>query len=83
MQDTAGSQRRSLPLEDFTVETVDRVLDKIRHYLISDGGNCRVLSVDAVKGSVDLMLVGACESCPSSTTTMKMVRMRTDKLPCS
>ncbi|KMZ63508.1 NifU-like protein 1, chloroplastic [Zostera marina] len=53
-----------------TPENVDLVLEEVRPYLISDGGNVDV--VDVVDGVVSLKLQGACGSCPSSTTTMKM-----------
>jgi Fe-S cluster biogenesis protein NfuA len=56
----------------FTKENVDKVLDEIRPYLISDGGNCRVDDVDIEKRDVYLALEGACGSCPSSTITMQM-----------
>lgn len=56
--------------EELTVESVDLVLNEVRPYLISDGGNVEVASVD--DGVVSLRLQGACGSCPSSTTTMKM-----------
>ncbi|XP_058083355.1 nifU-like protein 1, chloroplastic [Magnolia sinica] len=55
---------------DLTVENVDRVLEDVRPYLISDGGNVDVVSVE--DGIISLKLQGACGSCPSSTTTMKM-----------
>lgn len=51
---------------------VDTVLDEVRPYLISDGGNVSVQKVDAEFGNVYLMLEGACGSCASSTVTMKM-----------
>ncbi|KAK4379821.1 hypothetical protein RND71_001683 [Anisodus tanguticus] len=55
---------------ELTPENVDMVLQDVRPYLISDGGNVDVVSVE--DGVVLLQLQGACESCPSSTTTMKM-----------
>ncbi|XP_057782271.1 nifU-like protein 1, chloroplastic [Salvia miltiorrhiza] len=55
---------------ELTAENVDKVLDNVRPYLITDGGNVDVVSVE--NGVVSLKLQGACESCPSSTTTMKM-----------
>lgn len=55
---------------DLTVENVDKVLENVRPYLIADGGNVEVVSVD--NGVVSLSLQGACGSCPSSDTTMKM-----------
>ena len=59
------------PLE-FNMENVDRVLDEIRPYLISDGGNCRIDRIDEEKQNVYLVLEGACGSCASSTVTMQM-----------
>ncbi|CAL0308507.1 unnamed protein product [Lupinus luteus] len=55
---------------DLTAANVDLVLEDVRPYLISDGGNVDVVSVE--DGVISLKLEGACESCPSSTTTMKM-----------
>ncbi|XP_057516215.1 nifU-like protein 1, chloroplastic [Amaranthus tricolor] len=55
---------------ELTVKNVDLVLEDVRPYLIADGGNVDVISVD--DGVITLQLQGACESCPSSTTTMKM-----------
>jgi Fe-S cluster biogenesis protein NfuA len=56
----------------FNKENVDTVLDEIRPYLISDGGNVSVDSVDEATKNVYLKLEGACGSCPSSTITMQM-----------
>ena len=42
----------------------------MRPYLIADGGNVAVRSIEG--GVVKLELQGACGSCPSSTMTMKM-----------
>ncbi|KAF7818111.1 nifU-like protein 1, chloroplastic [Senna tora] len=55
---------------DLTLSNVDLVLEDVRPYLIADGGNVDVVSVQ--DGVISLRLQGACESCPSSTTTMKM-----------
>jgi Fe-S cluster biogenesis protein NfuA len=57
---------------EFTKENVDTVLNEIRPYLIADGGNVAVAEIDIDKRTVSLILEGACGSCPSSTTTMKM-----------
>nr|WBT76641.1 NFU1 [Mangifera indica] len=55
---------------DLTPQNVDLVLEDVRPYLLADGGNVDVVSVD--DGVISLKLQGACGSCPSSTTTMKM-----------
>jgi len=60
------------PTLELTPDNVDRVLDDVRPYLLSDGGNISVVSVDARSAAVVLRLEGACGSCASSTTTMKM-----------
>lgn len=56
-----------LPL---TKENVESVLDEIRPYLISDGGNVALHEIDG--NVIKLKLQGACGSCPSATMTMKM-----------
>ncbi|GAB4830608.1 NifU-like protein 1, chloroplastic [Ancistrocladus abbreviatus] len=55
---------------ELTAKNVDLVLEDVRPYLIADGGNVDVVSVE--DGIISLKLQGACGSCPSSTTTMKM-----------
>lgn len=59
------------PLE-LNRDNVDKVLDEVRPYLISDGGNVAVHNVDSDTGNVYLVLEGACGSCASSTVTMQM-----------
>lgn len=44
----------------FTRENVDKVLEEVRPYLISDGGNVAVDRVDEVTKNVYLVLEGAC-----------------------
>ena len=67
-----------LPL---TAENVESVLDEIRPYLISDGGNVALHEIDG--NVVRLKLQGACGSCPSSVMTMKMgiERRLMEKIP--
>ncbi|GJP31752.1 hypothetical protein CLOM_g14821 [Closterium sp. NIES-68] len=55
---------------ELTVETADRVLERVRPYLVADGGNVEVKAVE--NGVVILQLQGACNTCPSSAATMKM-----------
>jgi Fe-S cluster biogenesis protein NfuA len=56
----------------FSKENVDKILDEVRPYLISDGGNVSVQRVVDETRDVYLVLEGACGSCASSTVTMKM-----------
>jgi Fe-S cluster biogenesis protein NfuA len=55
--------------EQNTLEQVQEVLDKLRPFLLRDGGDCEL--VDVEDGIVKLRLLGACGSCPSSTITLK------------
>ena len=50
-------------------ESVQEVLDKLRPFLLRDGGDCEL--VDIEDGIVKLRLLGACGTCPSSTITLK------------
>ena len=50
-------------------EPVQEVLDKLRPFLLRDGGDCEL--VDIEDGIVKLRLLGACGTCPSSTITFK------------
>jgi len=72
-----STKQSSSPIDDgelleLGIENVDNVLDEVRPYLISDGGNVCVQNVDLETGNVYLLLEGACGSCASSTVTMKM-----------
>ncbi|NEP58856.1 MAG: NifU family protein [Symploca sp. SIO2G7] len=53
-----------------TAENVETVLDELRPYLMSDGGNVELVELDGP--IVKLRLQGACGSCPSSTMTLRM-----------
>ncbi|MBA9026911.1 NifU family protein [Peribacillus huizhouensis] len=57
-------------MSEQTIEVqVQEVLDKLRPFLLRDGGDCEL--VDVEDGIVKLRLLGACGSCPSSTITLK------------
>jgi Fe-S cluster biogenesis protein NfuA len=55
---------------ELTVENVETVLNELRPYLMSDGGNVELVELDGP--IVKLRLQGACGSCPSSAMTLKM-----------
>jgi Fe-S cluster biogenesis protein NfuA len=50
-------------------EKVKVVLDKVRPYLVRDGGNVEL--IDVTGGTVKVKLVGACAGCPMSKMTLK------------
>jgi len=50
-------------------EKVKDVLDKVRPYLVRDGGNVELVGIE--DGIVKVKLVGACAGCPHSTMTLK------------
>jgi|TARA_Y100001949_G_C15913552_1_gene297959 Fe-S cluster biogenesis protein NfuA len=52
------------------IEKVENAIDEIRPYLIADGGDIKVVSVDN-KNIVNLELLGSCENCPISDMTLK------------
>lgn len=51
-------------------QQIEEALDKIRPYLMADGGSVRLLNIteDYV---VELELLGACGTCPMSTMTLR------------
>ena len=53
-----------------TTENVENVLDELRPYLMSDGGNVELVDIEGP--IVRLRLQGACGSCPSSAMTLRM-----------
>jgi len=75
-QDTSNSPTTTtpegVPLLELNAVNVDTVLNEVRPYLIADGGNVAVQSVDADSRVIALQLEGACGSCASSTLTMQM-----------
>ncbi len=64
-------------------ERVEKVLEKIRPYIQSDGGDISLVSVDETNGIVKVSLSGACGTCPSSTATLKggVERMVKQEIP--
>lgn len=70
--DQVGGEKPKLAL---TWENVEDVLDELRPYLQSDGGDCRIVDIDGPV--VRLELQGACSSCSASSVTLKMGIERT------
>jgi len=63
-------------------EQVQEVLNKLRPYLLRDGGDVELIDVDD-EGIVQLRLMGACGNCPSSAITLKagIERALTSEVP--
>lgn len=51
-------------------EQVQEVINKLRPYLLRDGGDVELVDVDE-DGIVQIRLMGACGNCPSSMITLK------------
>ncbi|HLR14922.1 MAG TPA: NifU family protein [Bacillota bacterium] len=51
-------------------DQVQEVLNKLRPFLLRDGGDVELVDVDE-DGIVLLRLMGACGNCPSSAITLK------------
>lgn len=67
---TESSPDQTSDILELTEANVEMVLDEMRPYLMSDGGNVSIAEIDGA--TVKLQLEGACGTCPSSTMTMKM-----------
>src|SRR5699024_3623282 len=73
----------SIKKGDFQMqEQVEDVLNKLRPYLLRDGGDVELIDVDD-DGVVLLRLMGACGNCPSSAITLKagIERALTSEVP--
>lgn len=51
-------------------ERVEKALETIRPYLMSDGGDVRLVEI-RTDMTVELQLLGSCETCSMSNMTMK------------
>jgi Fe-S cluster biogenesis protein NfuA len=52
-----------------TLNSVEKALDEIRPFLISDGGNIKLLSIE--DNIVNVQLEGACTGCSVNQMTLK------------
>jgi Fe-S cluster biogenesis protein NfuA len=50
---------------------VERALEGVRPLLGSHGGDVELLDVDEAVGAVHLRLLGSCDGCPSSASTLQ------------
>jgi Fe-S cluster biogenesis protein NfuA len=74
-----SAQRRSMCEEDETERTpaerkiLQLLEEHVRPHVQADGGDVAFAGFDPSTGTVRLRLVGACASCPSSTTTVRFM----------
>jgi Fe-S cluster biogenesis protein NfuA len=52
-----------------TIDNVEKALEEIRPFLMSDGGNIKLLSIE--EGVVKVQLEGACTGCSVNQMTLK------------
>ena len=52
-----------------TKSNVEKALEEIRPFLVSDGGNIKLLSIEG--GTVKVQLEGACSGCSVNQMTLK------------
>lgn len=69
-EDKKKSEEKQKPKLPLTWDNVQEVLDELRPYLKSDGGDCKISDIDGTV--VRLELIGACSSCSASSVTMTM-----------
>lgn len=64
-------------------ERVEKVIEKVRPYIQSDGGDISLVNVHEDTGIVEVALHGACGTCPSSMATLKggVERMVREEVP--
>lgn len=62
---------------------LNALIEMMRPAVQSDGGDLALVSVDVVKGDVEVMLQGSCSSCAISATTLQagVQRILKDRLP--
>ena len=81
MKSMAKKQGLTKTADDLEAQ-VDRVLEEIRPYIHSHGGEVNVLEVTG-EGIARLQMVGSCNGCPMSMLTMRLgiERILAEKVP--
>ena len=52
-------------------EKIEKIInEKIRPFIMADGGNIKVMSINAEKGELTIKLVGSCATCPMRMMTI-------------
>ena len=56
--------------KELSLENIEEVLSRIRHYLQVDGGDVEVVSIEN-ENIVKVRLLGACNTCPLNLMTLR------------
>lgn len=72
----------SVQEQEALIGRVDKVLDELRPYIRSHGGEVNVLEVTP-EGIARLQMIGSCNGCPMSMLTMRLgiERLLAEKMP--
>jgi Fe-S cluster biogenesis protein NfuA len=62
-------EKNKIMTEQETLDNVEKALNEIRPFLISDGGNINLLSIEDT--TVKVQLIGACNNCSVNQMTLK------------
>ena len=50
---------------------IERALERVRPYLMMDGGGVQLISVDRASGIVEVAMTGACQTCALRLMTLR------------
>ncbi len=50
---------------------IERALERVRPYLLMDGGGVELVSVDRATGIVEVAMTGACQTCALKMMTLR------------
>lgn len=69
MKEKKSSKKEQIRTETEIIESIKKVINKVRPYLQNDGGDVEFKRFE--NGIVYVSLVGACSNCPMATMTLQ------------
>lgn len=69
MKEKNSSKKEEIRSEEEIIESIKKVIGKVRPYLQNDGGDVEFKRFE--NGIVYVTLVGACSNCPMATMTLQ------------
>lgn len=69
MKEKKSSKKEQIRTETEIIESIKKVINKVRPYLQNDGGDVEFKRFE--NGVVYVTLVGACSNCPMATMTLQ------------